>query len=87
MGKGRGDMRGRWEMSEEGSGEEDEGGGVEVEERKVMNREATRKKGGWKPELQTDRQAGQRVKPRVVQGGQAEDQSRLPSLPGSPRRR
>lgn len=34
------------------------GGGVEVEERSVMNREATRTRGGWKPELQTDRQAG-----------------------------
>lgn len=72
-------------MGDERGGEEDEGGCVEVEERKVMNREATRTGGGW--ELQTDRQAGQRVKPRAVQGGQAEDQSCLPSLPGSPPRR
>lgn len=86
-GKGRGEMRGRWEMSEEGSGEEDKGGCVEVEERKVMNREAMKMGGGWKAELQTDRQAGQGIKPRAVQGGQAEDQSCLPSLPGSPPRR
>lgn len=51
-------------------------GGAEVEERRVMNREATRTtRGGRKPELQTDRQADQRVKPRAVRGGQAEDQS------------
>lgn len=63
-------------------------GGAEVEERRVMNRGAMRTtRGGWEPELQTDRQAGQRGKPRVVQGGQAADQSCLPSLPGSPPRR
>lgn len=79
-------MRGRWKMS--GRGEEDEGGGVEVEERKVMNREATTTaRRGWEPELHTDRQAGLGIKPRAVQGGQAEDQSCLPSLPGSPPRR
>lgn len=53
-------------MGDEQSVEERKGGGVEVEERKVMNREATRARGGWKPELQTDRQAGQGNKPRAV---------------------
>lgn len=68
--------------------EEEDKGGVEVEEeRKVMNRETTRTTRGWAPELQTDRQAGQRIKPRAAQGGQAKDQSCLPSLPGSPPQR
>lgn len=50
--------------------EEEDKGGVEVEEeRKVMNRETTRPTRGWAPELQTDRQAGQRIKPRAAQGG------------------
>lgn len=85
---GRGEMRERWEMSEEGRGEERVKVGVEVEERKVTNREATRTtRGGWEPELHTDRQTGQRIEPTAVQGGQAEDQSCLPSLPGSPPRR
>lgn len=66
-------------------GDERGGGGVEVGERKVMNREATRTtREGWKPEIQTDRQASQGIKPRAVRGGQAQDQSCLPSLPGSP---
>lgn len=85
--KRRGEMRGRWEMSRErwAEGRRIKAGGAEVEERSVMNREATRTtRGRWKPELQTDRQAGQRVKPRAVHGGQAEDQSCLPSLPESP---
>lgn len=70
--KGRGEMRERWEMSKEGRGQENKGGGVEVEERKVMNKEATRTtRGGWEPEFHTDRQAGQRIKPTAVQGGQA----------------
>lgn len=65
--------------------EEDKGRGAEVEERKVMNKNAKRTTtGGCEPELQTDRQAGQGLKPRAVQGGQAEDQSCLPTLPGSP---
>lgn len=40
---------------------EDKGGGVEVEERNIMNRETTRTRGGWEPELQTDRQAGRQA--------------------------
>lgn len=73
--EGEGDMRGRWGMSERG--EEDKGGGVEVEERKVTNRKATR---GGKEARDPDRQAGGPAsKPRAEQGGQAEDQSCLPS--------